>query len=316
MNQKPTLLIDGNNILHRAHWVTNSQGKQLLNSKGDNVGSVFTFLKILKSYAEKFNTDQICLIWDKKLQYGLKNFRQESTNGSYKGNRDPEKNKGVYDNADLIAEVAGYLGVKSYYPGRLEADDVINWLASTIEGNKIIISADKDFAQLVNTNISLFNPVKKQLITIENFESIFELTPKEFLYYKAIVGDTSDNIAGIEGVGKVRGVKLAKAYNAYVNNNACSEKDILTIKNNENLVLENLKLVDLSYGIKQYNEELELYESQRVQNDNFKSNFDKFKEVCVDLEFNSILDYLDTWKSTFNKPQMNALFTEYFKMFE
>lgn len=198
------------------------------------------------------------------------------------------------------------LGIKNIFPGSLEADDVISWLCKTVEGKKIIISVDNDFAQLVSKDITFYNPIKKISIDESNFEEIFKLTPKEYVYYKAIVGDVSDNINGLEGFGKVKGIKLAKAFHA-------NEEDI--IQPYKEQVTQNLKLVDLSYGISNDEVEVELYKQQFNDLQTATPDFNTFKEICTELEFNSILNSFSDWKNTFGKSTTDSI-VDFCKMFE
>ena len=301
----PTLLIDGNNALHRAHWIAKNTKTPLTNSLGVETGSLFTFIKTIKSNATTFKTNRIYLAWDTKLTKQV-NFRKTLTDGSYKGTRDHARNKEVYDSMESVLRCTRALGIKNIFPGSLEADDVISWLCKTVEGKKVIVSVDNDFAQLVSADVSFYNPIKKVLVDINNFEEHFKLTPREYVFYKAIVGDTSDNIDGIEGFGKVKGIKLAKAF-------AASETEVINPYVDK--VNENLKLVDLSYGISSKPEEVALYEQQYTELQSYKPDFEGFKQVCVELEFNSILNELDKWKATFGK-SMNDSIVDFCKMFE
>lgn len=316
MSNKITLLIDGNNTLHRTHWIANNTGKLLVNSKGVNVGSTFTFLKTIKSYVDQFNANEVYIAWDRKLTREIPNFRNVLTNGAYKGTRDHERNKNVYDSMDEILAAVDLLGVKNIFPGHLEADDVISWLSKSITGKKIIISVDRDFIQLIAPDISYYNPIKKQLVDHNNFEEVFELTPREYLYFKAIVGDKSDNLPGVEGYGEVKGMKLARLYRAYVDKETLSEKDTEAINTNKTVIESNLKLMDLSYGLNQYPQEVELYNKQVKELTTFTPDFNKFKEVCAELEFVSILNKIEDWQATFLKKHNENLLTEYFKAFE
>lgn len=300
-----TLLIDGNNTLHRTHWIANNTGRQLINSKGVNVGSLFTFLKTIKSYADQFNTSNIYIAWDKKLT-NESNFRKDSTEGTYKGTRDQERNKSVYDSMDDVVKATTSLGIKNIYPGRLEADDVISWLTENIEGKKIIVSVDRDFIQLIKDDVCYYNPIKKELINVDNFTHHFNLTPKEYLYFKAIVGDVSDNIPGVEGFGKVKGHKLAKQF---------CENNETAIQPYKEQVESNLKLMDLTYGIRQYPEESELYKEQLESLNKVTIQFEQFKELCTENEFQSILNKIGDWQRSFNQKNTTELLTEYFKAF-
>ena len=298
-----TLLIDGNNTLHRTHWIANNTGRPLINSKGVNTGSIFAFLKTVKSNATQFNADSIYIAWDRRLNYEIPNFRKTLTEGTYKGTRDHERNKNVYDSMDSVIEATTSLGIRNIYPGRLEADDVISWLSKNISGNKVIVSVDNDFAQLVSPEVSFFNPVKKIIINVNNFEEHFGLTPREYVYFKAIAGDKSDNIPGIEGYGKVKGQRLAKEY---ANGGALEYRDVIA---------ENLKLVDLNYGIDLYPEEVQLYKEQIEKLINMQPNFNDFTANCEELEFKSIIDNLNDWKKTFNKSANNQAIVDFCKLF-
>lgn len=305
MSTSTTLLIDGNNTLHRTHWVANNNSTQLINSKGVNVGSLFAFLKTVKSYAEQFNTSDIYIAWDRKLINGT-NFRKDLTEGSYKGTRDQERNKNVYDSMDPVVEATTALGIKNIYPGKLEADDVISWLTSNLPSKKVIISVDKDFIQLIKEDICYYNPIKKVLISSENFSEHYDMSPREFLYYKAIIGDISDNIPGVEGFGKVKGLKLAKAF---------GKNDEKTIAPYKDIINNNLKLIDLTYGISTFPEETELYKKQIEELGNLVPDFNKFKFFCEEYEFPSILNKMPSWQRAFNQKNTANILTEYFKVF-
>lgn len=316
MNNEIILLVDGNNTIHRTHWIANNIGVPLVNSKGVNVGSIFTFLKTIKSYADQFNASKVYIAWDKKLTPDSPSFRNTLMEGNYKATRDQEKNKEVYKDIDNIIRIINLIGVGSVFPGHLEADDVISWMSSNISGKKIIVSVDRDFIQLISPTVSVYNPIKKKLYDISNFEESFSLTPKQFIYYKAIVGDKSDNIPGVEGYGEVKGLKLAKLYYEYVDNGQLSEKELETVKKHEEIIKHNLKLMDLNYALSIYPDEGKLYQEQLDKLSNTDSDFEKFKKVCEELEFNSILTKFDSWQASFNKKATNELLSEYFKAFE
>jgi 5'-3' exonuclease len=285
--------------------VANNIGKPLVNSKGINTGSIFAFLKTIKSNADQFNADKIYIAWDKKLG-NKENFRKTLTEGTYKGNRNQERNKAVYGEADAIVEVTTALGIKNIFPGNLEADDVISWLSKEIPGKKIIVSVDNDFAQLVNADTSFYNPVKKLLVDVNNFVEHYGLTPEEFVIYKCIAGDKSDNVQGIEGVGKIRGQKLAKQWVA---------KDPKALELCNEAITTNRPLVDLAHGLAVHPEEVSLYIEQLNTLSASNTDFNDFVEKCKELEFNSVLDKINDWKKTFNKQAKNQALVDFCKLF-
>lgn len=270
------------------------------------MGTLFTFLKTVKSYVDQFNTSVVYIAWDKKLTDKV-NFRKELTNGTYKGTRNQERNQEVYKIMDSIIEATKALGIKNIFPGCLEADDVISWLSSNITGKKIIISVDKDFIQLIKEEVHYYNPIKKETIDKNNFFTVLNLLPEEYLYYKAIVGDVSDNIPGVEGFGKVKGTKLAKAF---------CKNDERVIAPYRQLVENNLKLVDLTYGIAQYPEEQSIYQKQVEELKSAKFDNEKFVQICENNEFPSILSKIDSWQHSFNQKNLTDVLNGYFKLFE
>lgn len=278
-----------------------------MNSKGQETGCLFAFLKTIRSNANTFNTNKVYIAWDRKLVTDSVNFRKTLTEGTYKGTRDHERNKDVYSYMDEVLKCTTALGIKNIYPGVLEADDVISWLSKNISGKKIIVSVDNDFAQLVAPDISFYNPIKKTIVDTSNFEEQFNLTPKEYLYYKAIVGDVSDNINGIEGFGKIKGQRLAKTY-------AANQLDVT--EEYQAIIKENLKLVDLSYGLEKHPEEIDLYKEQLNKLTSIEPDFNTFIDYCNDLEFNSIIDDMDKWKKTFGKSGINQSIVDFCKRFE
>lgn len=93
---------------------------------------------------------------------------------------------------------------------RMESDDVISILVSHCfdEYDKIIVSSDKDYYQLINESVSVYEPIKKEKYSLEWFKSVYHMPPSNFLYYKAIIGDKSDDIGGIKGLGPEKFHKL------------------------------------------------------------------------------------------------------------
>jgi len=127
------------------------------------------------------------------------------------------------------------------FPRILEADDVLAWLCFNLVGNCVIVTMDMDFLQLVSEKVIVFLAGKKKIVTLNNFEEIIGVSKNIFLYYKAIIGDKSDNIRGVYGYGKVKAKKLALDY---VENKDSLNTDFQKIINC------NLRLMDLSWGIR------------------------------------------------------------------
>lgn len=281
-----TLLIDGDNLLHRSYWI--SQQNVLTNSKGVDTGTVFTFLRAVKSYVAQFKASKVYLAWDKKLQWPSTNFRKQACL-EYKATRDQTQAVSTHQQQDLITEALNYLGVHQIQPNTMEADDVISWLASQVSDNVVIVSSDKDMLQLVTERVHVYNAISKKLCTVESFEAITDTRREHFLLTKAIMGDSSDNIKGVRGFGPVKAKKLAYDWEA--------QSKSLTPEQLE-VVNTNLRLMDLSIGYTIAEGEVEAY--QRQFNAHTTRDFAKFQAFCTEHEFLSIVENIGDWTSIFS----------------
>ena len=288
---KKRLIIDGSNALHRAFWVSQN-GKKSFEDVYD-VGPIYIFLKFLKSVVDRFKPDETWVAWDKRIKHPSTNFRKELLKDVYKQNRDTEKSEKVHEYHDKLVQWVESLGVYQLYPFVLEADDVMSWIAAdNREGTNIIVTVDKDLLQLVSENTFYYNPVKKVLIDKTNFEELVGVKPENFLLYKAILGDVSDNIVGISGYGVQKSKKLSSLP---VND----IKNKLTEQDWETLNL-NLKIMDLSASYNLENGEVECYKNQLVkQLDSIKPNIKNFELLAENNGMYSISRKVGEWRQTF-----------------
>ena len=286
-----TLILDCNNLLYRTFWISKNKG--LINSKSQNVGSVLYFLNCVRSYVKNYEPDRVFAAWDKKLTWPSTNFRKEIITTKYKGNRNYTSFEGVHEHDDLIQQMLSNLNIKNIFPNVLEADDVIAWLTHTLPGKKVVVSTDKDLWQLVNENTKVFEPTRKKEITVDNFEEVSGGVKREdYLLYKCILGDTSDNVEGVQGFGKVRAKRTA-------------ENNLKNLTPEQKAIVEvNLKVSDLSYGYKQYKEEEDSYKSQFSLLNGESYDLESFKDIVEHLELKSISKSFNNWLSVFD-PKKN-----------
>jgi DNA polymerase-1 len=288
------IVIDGSNLLWRTYWIAETR-HQLVNSKGIWTGPIYMFLKSVKGLQEKFKPSSTWVTWDKKLKYPSTNFRKELAPETYKQNRDDDKSKLIHEQHDELSKWLTVLGVKQIYPGVLEADDIISWLVREKLTTSVIISVDKDLLQLVDDNIHYYNPIKKKLITPQNFVEEVGVEINEYNHYKALLGDKSDNVDGIQGYGVQRSAKLCKeGYKGIVAKLPEEDKQ----KFDKNLILTNL------YGSFLKEEgEVELYQEQYEKEQFIKADMKKFEEMCQEAEFYSFVKEMDKWKDSFSRGQ-------------
>ena len=198
------VLIDGTAYLYRAFHAL----PPLKNSKGENTGAIHGFLKALNKIIEDFNPKHIGLVFDAKG----KNFRHKIYS-EYKANRSampPE----LIEQIPKLYEILDYMGYPPIIINDVEADDVIGTLSNkfkTVPEVKIF-SGDKDFAQLVNDKVTIINPVTLEIMDIKGVKKKFGVEPENIIDYLALVGDKSDNIPGVPGVGGKTASKLINQY--------------------------------------------------------------------------------------------------------
>lgn len=295
-----TLLIDGNNLLYRTFWAANYKAK---NQAPGNIAATYIFLRTLKSYADKFSPcDKIYCVWDKRLAYPESNFRAEICDTEYKGGRGDEKFKNVFDSLEKILPLIEDLGIYNFYPHRMEADDAISWLSEIVEGEKIIITTDKDMLQLINEDISVYNTNTKSIINLQNFEEVTDINnPKNYLMFRCFTGDKSDNIPGIPKVGIKTYLKLTKDWDYNLDN--------VNINKDQRAIVErNKRLMDLKYGFNYYEEETITYRAQYYNNQNkIEPNYDSFTTKCEEEGLKSICENIQQWKHTFSPKKNNIL---------
>jgi DNA polymerase-1 len=205
------LLIDGHSILNRAFY-----GLPLLtNSKGLYTNAVYGFLNILFKVCDDICPDHIAVAFD----LAAPTFRHEMYK-EYKGTRKkmPEE---LHEQVPVMKQVLEAMGVTILQKEGFEADDLIGTesVNAVKEGMKVtILSGDRDLLQLVNGDVTLMLPkTSKGTTTIESFtpervEEVYKIGPDKIVDLKAMMGDSSDNIPGLPGVGEKTATNLILTY--------------------------------------------------------------------------------------------------------
>jgi len=199
-SKKNFIIVDGSSYLYRAYYAL----PHLKNSKGQNTGAIFGVTNMLLKLLKTYNPQHLCMVFDAKG----KNFRH-TLYKDYKRNRKPmpvELSEQVQPIMDFIRS----LGIKILQIPDVEADDVIATLAHNKQKNVevIISSGDKDLAQLVNKNVTLINSMDDKVLDIDGVYKKFGVYPKQMFDYLVLVGDTSDDIPGVENIGPKTAIKL------------------------------------------------------------------------------------------------------------
>ena len=208
---KKVILIDGNNILFRSYYATAYSGSNLKNSKGFPTNALYGFINMLNKIINEENPSYVMIAFDKG-----KTFRHEKYK-DYKGGRGetPEELLQQFPVAKKLTEAMGmtYVEVDNY-----EADDIIGTYAKKIDEDSeytgTIISSDKDLLQLISpdVDVKLLKQVGFIRMNEEAFRETYGVDPIRMIDLKALMGDSSDNIPGVKGIGEKTAIALLKTY--------------------------------------------------------------------------------------------------------
>lgn len=205
MSREKFLIIDGSSYLYRAFYASGG----LTTSKGFPTGAIFGVTSMLKSLWNRNKANYVAVVFDPRGPT-IRNDWYEH----YKANRNamPEDLVEQLDGIKCIIKALGFEIIEFPY---YEADDVIGTLAKYGEQNKLavrIASPDKDMAQLVNKNITIFDEQKKTEWDEIGVNEKFGISPSLIVDYLTLIGDASDNVPGVDKIGPKTAVKLLKKY--------------------------------------------------------------------------------------------------------
>ncbi len=193
-NLKPLIIVDGFGFIFRAYHVQ----PPLTSPSGDPVGAIYGFTSMLMKLIADFKPEHAVIV----LDHSGKNFRHDLYK-DYKANRPPAPDDLVMQ-LKLVEKAARALNFECISRAGYEADDIIATLAHKATEAKretIVISSDKDLMQLVNDHVKMFDPVKSKFIQEEDIFAKFGVGPDKVREVQALMGDSSDNIPGVAGVG-------------------------------------------------------------------------------------------------------------------
>ncbi|MDR1012305.1 MAG: DNA polymerase I [Coxiellaceae bacterium] len=289
MQEKKELLflIDGSSYLHRAFHAL----PPLISSKGKPTGAIYGVINMLKKDLNEYHPNYAAIIFDAPG----KNFRHELYR-QYKATRQLMKDD-LKVQIDPLYNIIKAMGVPLLIVDGVEADDVIGTLVNFATSQKIsvlISTSDKDMAQLVRPEVTLINTMINVMLDTEGVKEKFGVMPKQIVDYFTLVGDISDNIFGVSGVGPKTAVKWLTKYNNL--NNIIKHSDVICGKAGENLraSLNQLPLVKKLLTIKddvQLNIELNDFICK-------KANVKELITLFTNLEFRNWLIDLTKYQKT------------------
>ena len=191
----PLILVDGSSYLYRAYY----SPPHLTNSKGEATGAVYGVVNMLRSLLSRYSPSHIAVVFDAKG----KTFRNDMY-GEYKAQRPPMPDD-LRTQIEPLHKIIHAMGLPLISISGVEADDVIGTIAlqASKEGRATLISTgDKDMAQLVNEHVTLINTMTDTIMGPEEVKAKYGVHPDRIIDFLALMGDKSDNIPGLPGVGE------------------------------------------------------------------------------------------------------------------
>jgi DNA polymerase-1 len=238
MSKKRLFLIDGNSFCYRAFYAI----RALSNSKGQPTNAVYGFVTMLNKLVKDNNPDMLAVAFDMKGP----TFRHKKYE-EYKIHRKPMPDDLVSQMSLIKKAVAGY-SIPIYQMEGYEADDVLATIARKAESHGIdtyIVTGDKDALQLVSDHIKICNPQKEnQIFDAAKVKEAFGVGPEGITDLMALMGDATDNIPGVRGIGEKTAVELMKEFGSL--DNLYKNIDKVKGEAKKKALLENEKLAELS----------------------------------------------------------------------
>jgi len=211
MTPERLFLLDGMALAYRAYFAFIS--RPLINSKGENTSAIFGFVTFLMKILEDEKPEHIAVVFDTKEP----TFRHKMF-ADYKATREkmPED---MYSSLPKLKEVVRAFNVPLVEVPGFEADDVIGTLARQAEKQNVLsylVTGDKDFMQLVSPLVKMFRPGRNsgdvEIITEKEVEEKFGVAPRQVIDVLALIGDSSDNVPGVKGIGEKTAIPLIQKY--------------------------------------------------------------------------------------------------------
>ena len=210
------VLIDGNNLMFRSYYATAYTGNLMKNSKGFYTNALYGFVSMINKIIEEENPIYMAVAFD----IG-KNFRKDLYK-EYKDGRKPTPDE-LKMQMPVARKILDAMGIKYYEIENYEADDIIGTLSyrALVDPDYVatVISSDKDLLQLINEQVEVKLLKSKDYIRYnkETFINDYGFDPIRIIDLKALMGDASDNIPGVKGIGEKTAIKLIQEYDTIEN---------------------------------------------------------------------------------------------------
>ena len=282
------VLIDGNNLIFRSYYATAYRGELLTNSKGLPTNAIYAYVQMLIKIIAEEKPTHIMVAFDKG-----KTFRHESYD-DYKGGRN-ETPIELKQQIPYAKQITRAMGITVEELENYEADDIIGTYSKKIETEVLLVSSDRDLLQLLSPNVKMKLLKMKDFIYYDekSFYEDYGIKPIEVIDLKALMGDSSDNIKGVTGIGEKTALKLIKEYhtidNLYKNIDNLKGKIKENLLNDKESAYKSLELATIYLNVPiEVNLEKIVYKG---------SNEEELNSLLKELEFTSLFNKMKMKKN-------------------
>lgn len=278
------ILVDGNNLLFRSFYATAYQGVIMKNSKGFPTNALYGFINMMNKIIQEEKPSYIMVAFDKG-----KTFRHDKYD-EYKAGRSemPDELRLQFPKAKEILDAQG---IKHFEIDNYEADDIIGTLSLEVEHRDdfvaTIVSSDKDLLQLISdkVDVKLLKQSGHIMMTKDEFIKTYQVPPIRMIDLKALMGDSSDHIPGVKGIGEKTAINLLSKFqsldNLYLHIDEVSGKTREKLENDK-------KNAYMSYDLATIYREVPL--DFTIEDCKYTGeNSEKFTELLQEFEFHSLL---------------------------
>jgi DNA polymerase-1 len=283
------LIVDGSSMLVRAYFASAYSGRIMQSSRGVYTNGVFGFLNMLLRAIDQMQPSHLFVAWDVSRD----TFRRELY-PQYKGTRG-ELPDMLHPQFETMKEVLEALGVPQHFDERYEADDIIGTLSmqAADAGHKVLVlTGDRDALQLVRDNVTVAIMKKgiteMDMYTPQFLQETWELTADQIIDLKGLMGDTSDNIPGVPGIGEKTAKKLLFEYgtveNLIANRHLLKGKMKEKIEEHQEIALLSKKLATIVLDVPMNHELEECRLSFKMES---------AREKLAELDLNRVLGQLE-----------------------
>ena len=293
---KKIILVDGNNLLFRSFYATAYQGIIMRNSKGFPTNALYGFINMMNKIIKEEEPSYILVAFDKG-----KTFRHDKYL-EYKAGRMemPDELRLQFPKAK---EVLDAFGIKHFEIDNYEADDIIGTLAKKVDEEDefiaTIVSSDKDLLQLISDEVTV--KLLKQsgyiMMTREEFKNTYQVEPIRMIDLKALMGDSSDHIPGVKGIGEKTAISLLAKYGSL--DELYNNIDSVSGKTKEKLLADKDNAY-MSYDLATIYRDVPIDFTLEDCKYKFINN-DKLRAILEELEFHSLFKKLGLGESSVTK---------------